>query len=169
MWWKIIIVVIIVLLLVRLLLRSNARKSMNPIDSIDYNGTLGFRIGDSIDFVLTRIKHLNLLPDDELKKFFDKEMGHLYRTMGIIDTTKKLFENIEDVAFFISSDKLRSILIKFNISLSELGFMKGVVERRISSKLGNPYLKYDNSINWRKGNNSVLLKIENGILSIHIS
>jgi hypothetical protein len=141
------------------------RKS-GPIDTIKIDGCLGFKIGDKRDLVESRIKHLNLLTDIERENYKIKSR----LISDSITTSTKIFNNIENITFrFNSNDVLSTIFIVTNNEQCDNANLMGILINKISGFLGNYSFSDNESMVWVRNSNSVVLSINEEVVSICIS
>lgn len=106
----------------------NKVASSNPIDGIRLGGVMGFELGDSYEFCLSRFKHLNLLIND------DELANGSYS--GIVAWGKNTFNNVNEVRFVFDNKKLASIVIDIDFSKEGVKDMYGILVSRICRILG---------------------------------
>ena len=129
-------------LIFRIFLKFSINTS-NPIDGITNDGTMGFRIGDSKSFTLSRIKHLKMASKEEWEEYNDRIYGDSF------STSENLFGHIKNVSFDFSQDKLSKISVWFDKQPNEIPEFFEIVEYRISQKLGKPTYKGKGISKWR--------------------
>jgi len=149
------IIVVVVIFSIYKYGKSAKKRVSNPIDTIAFNSCMGFKLGDSKAFVLSRIKHLGLMNAEEKEDYdFENQMGYdkvlMYRH---ISTSRKKFNNIEDITFHITSNILSSIYISLKAEQCDDSTMVSIIEKKLTSQLGVP--KYDKA--WMKGDRVVVL------------
>ena len=102
-------------------------KQASPLDSLEWNGTLGMRLGDGYKMIMSRLKHLDIkYKDTEL--FIDGEHS--------ITAAEKLYNNIESIDITIHGGVCTCISLKLYPQQADMEFLRGKVERLITSKLG---------------------------------
>ena len=102
--------------------------SSNPVDGIRFNGIMGFMLGDSYEFCLSRFKHLNLLV------YADGLSNGNYS--GVVEWGKNTFNNVNEVRFVFDNKILTSIVIDIDFSKDGITDMYGILVSRICRILG---------------------------------
>jgi len=150
----IIIAVVVVFSVYRYGKSANKRVS-NPIDTIVFNSCMGFKLGDSKAFVLSRIEHMGLMNSEEKEDYDFNNETKLYDllTDSPISTSSGKFNNIDTVSFCITSDILTSIHISLKADHCDAHTMISIIEKRFTNKFGSP--EFDKT--WRKGNSIIVL------------
>ena len=165
------IIVILVVVLFVWYIKTKARNS-NPIDSISYSGMLGFKIGDKMNFVLSRAKHLRLLTSKEFDKIIE-DRDIMRDVMGMhsgFSVAKNRFNNVDELYFGTNDGKIvTSMLIEIDWSSVGLEDMKDILEMRLSRNLGNPISRGRGGVAWRKQAQIVALCVEQDKLFISIN
>ncbi len=148
------VVLIYISIIVALFMNSNVK--WNPIDSICYDGTLGFVIGDSRDFVISRARHLKIMTDDEFGKI-NGVFSSLY--LSRIKTAVGLYENVESIVFNFIEEKLKSITIFIDSSTPDIDntIIFSAVKNRLKMRLGKAYYESKNSFVWSNGKRTIYL------------
>ncbi len=143
--------------------KSAKKRVSNPIDTIVFNSCMGFVLGDSKAFVLSRIEHLGLMNDKEKEDYDFDEVG-LYKfiTDRSISTSSDKFNNIDTVSFCITTDILTSIHISLKADHCDAHTMISIIENRFTNKFGAP--EYDKT--WRKGNRIIVLDEDDMYINI---
>ncbi len=105
---------------------SNSAKkvvmSSNPIDGIRFGGVMGFELGDSYEFCLSRFKHLDINVDYQDNTGTDSM---------ILGWGKNQYNNINEVRFIFESKTLVSIVIDVDFSKDGIQDMYGILISRI--------------------------------------
>lgn len=96
--------------------------SSNPIDGIRFGGVMGFMLGDSYEFCLSRFKHLDIAID------YQDKTGDNSMIMG---WGKNQYNNINAVRFIFEQKKLSSIVIDVDFSKEGIRDMYGILISRI--------------------------------------
>jgi len=128
----------------------------NPIDSINFKGCMGFFLGDSKEFVLSRIEHLELMNEEE-KESLDNDFflyGSYSRT-DIIRTSCGLFNNIKKISFFFNGDLLNSIHIDIFPQQTDISNLIDIIKQKIINNVGKPEVEVKNAASWI-GKNSII-------------
>lgn len=132
---------------------QNTKKvvmSSNPIDCIRPKGTMGFEIGDSYAFCLSRFKHLGIQVDDN--ELVDG------RKSGFIVFGRNLYNNIFEVRCRFEQGYLFSITIDVDYSKDGINDMFGILMSRICRVLGKePSCEEFCKIMWSYENTDVIL------------
>lgn len=151
---KIIIILIVVFALIIILYKirqKRAQATMNPIDSIVQNGTMGFLIGDSKAFTLSRIKHLGMATNEDFDKY------KMCSSFGYdkIEVAHNIYNHIKEISFDFKNDKLQQISILFDKKPDEISEFFNIVKHRIEDfRLGEPTFEHDGIAKW---NNKISL------------
>lgn len=111
--------------------------SSNPIDGIRFGGVMGFMLGDSYEFCLSRFKHLKLqVNEDDFESETYKSGISSYRNQYVI-WGKNTYDNINEVSFCYGQNKvLQSITIDVDFSENGKNYMYNILISRISRVLG---------------------------------
>lgn len=126
----------------------------NPVDSITPYGTLGFKLGASLDVVVSKIKGQKLASKEELDEFeedlkFQREIGGDKHGLPIYFTCAgNLFGHIKNMCFVFKNNKLAQISVLFDKHPEEIPSFMDVVEYRVSQRLGKPSFKGQNIVKW---------------------
>lgn len=131
--------------------QKHAKKTMNPIDSIVQNGTMGFLIGDSKAFTLSRIKHLGMATNEDFDEY------KMCSSFGYdkIEVAHDMYNHIKEISFDFKNDKLQQISILFDKKPDEISEFFNIVKHRIENfRLGEPTFEHDGIAKW---NNKVSL------------
>lgn len=124
-----IVVVVIVAITAKILIGAKkASISSNPVDGIRFNGIMGFVLGDSYEFCLSRLRHLNLLVNND-----DLSNGNY---SGVVAWGKNTFNNVNEVRFVFYNKILTSIVIDIDFSKDGITDMYGMLISRICRILG---------------------------------
>lgn len=132
--------------------QRRAQATLNPVDSILPNGTMGFMIGDSKAFTLSRIKHLGMATKQELDEY--RELSSVMTWAGNLTVAKDMYAHIKDVTFSFNNDQLQQIIITFDKQPDEIAEFWGIVMSRIAKILGEPNFMHDGIAKW---NNKISL------------
>ena len=133
---------------------------IHPLDSVKPDGILGFRIGDSMEEVFSRIKRLGLMSDIEIKERkdtineFEKDSDS-----KIINTGIGMFEEISRIDFVLNRrDVLNLIQVYFRFCLQTTPQQQVVLlTLKLSMYLGQPQNLLQNMYTWRCGNHNINL------------
>lgn len=121
-----IVVVAIVAAAIKFIFTPRSAKkvvmSSNPIDGIRFGGVMGFALGDSYEFCLSRFKHLEISVDS-----IDKTGANSM----ILVWGKRVYENINEVRFIFDNNKLASVVIDIDFSKEDIRDMYGILISRI--------------------------------------
>lgn len=161
---KTILIIAALLVLLILFSRRNRKKASNPIDTVKFGSCMGFKIGDSKEFVHSRINHLKLMNNEE-KEHYDLEEQMGFGTVladRMISTSNNLFNNIKHISFTITNNKLSSIHISLKPEQVDKQTLTNIIEKRISSNIGNPIF----SNTWKNGNYVVALEKDDMYINI---
>lgn len=114
----------------KVLLGRSRKQAMssNPVDGICFNGIMGFMLGDSYEFCLSRLRHLDLLVNND-----DLSNGYY---SGVVSWGKNTFNNVNEVRFVFDNKKLTSIVIDIDFSKDGITDMYGILVSRICRILG---------------------------------
>ena len=132
-------------------------KYGNPVNTLNYDGFLGFKLGDSREFVVSRIKHLKLFSEEE-KQLFD------FMTKNKIDndclsTSNKLYNNIKGITFFTKNNKLSSMCFTLFEEQGEMSSIVEVVSGILKRSLGEPKENRSEYLLWENGYREVVFVI----------
>ena len=143
-----------------------SRRKLNPINSVNFKGTIGFIIGDSYELVSSRIKHLKLRSKD------DPEVPDLlkkYQKYPSITTGFNKFNNVKNLEFIFNDDgKLEIIFIKIKPEQAELVTIYDLLVNKLEKSLGSPFCNKD-SVEWIENNHRISLHYVIKDLAIKIS
>lgn len=169
LWVVFIIVVMSILLIVVVtwvILRENYIRNANPIQTISYNGCMGFRIGDSYDMVASRMIHLRMAGENEVKEqttYNNNKDDDDYIVLASL--CRGVYNNVDSINFIFDKKKnLESILVKIWSEQEDISVVTNLITKIINSKLRAPKElrvdKYDNTITayWEEQNRAI--KIE---------
>lgn len=121
-----IVVVVIVDATLKFIFTSRSVKKVvmasNPIDGIRFGGVMGFMLGDSYEFCLSRFKHLDIQID-----YQDKTGTHSV----LLGWGKNLYNNINGVRFIFDNKKLAVIVIDVDFSKEGIRDMYGILISRL--------------------------------------
>ncbi len=143
------------------------KKKLNPIDSITFNGCMGFKIGDGYDFVVSRIKHLNLLSAQQKETFvFLKERVEYMP----IEACSNMFNNVKLLQFiFDNRGSLEKIYIHINPDQYDLESMYGVLIVRLERMFGVEHIETSKYSEWKTDNKKVYLELSTNRLIVCVS
>lgn len=143
-------------------------ECIDPKNSIRYDGCMGFKIGDSENFVLSRIAHLGIMNDDEEMEY-KNEKEYEYPWGFSITTCSGRYNGIKNMVLSITNGMLRSITIYFDYPLSEISLRKRELTLDLSKNLGPLFIDDAKHSTWKNVNRIVDLSIESGMMYINIS
>ena len=123
--------------------QKQAKVTLNPVDSILPNGTMGFIIGDSKAFTLSRINHLVMATKEDMEEY-----NSPWNYDGRITVSRGMYNHISDVTFQFRNEKLSEITIQFDKQPDEIAEFWGIVMSRIANILGEPTFKHDGIAKW---------------------
>lgn len=168
----IIIVIIAILIIIKLQMNINkAAKSIryytdykgernikNPYYTISYNSCMGIELGDSTNFVVSRIKHLGY--KEELKKYMDSLLALPNKGMGIdmliglgIIGIKYERNYINTIEFEFYAHKLRRIELNIDLPEGKRNIIKEDLICHFSKTLGVPEENNENNVLWKNTKN----------------
>lgn len=126
-------------------------RNLNPIDGIRPNGVMGFEIGDSYAFCLSRFHHLSIrVNDDELAAGGAKS--------GFIVFGRNEYNNIKEVRCRFEEGHLFSITIDVDYSKGGIRDMYGILMSRICRLLAEePSYEEMKKAIWRYANTEIIL------------
>lgn len=123
--------------------------SSNPIDGIRFGGVMGFMLGDSYEFCLSRFKHLDIAIDYQDKTGVDSM---------IMGWGKNQYNNINAVRFIFEQKKLASIVIDVDFSKDGIRDMYGILISRICRVLKTePILSDSKQTAWASPKSGIIL------------
>lgn len=123
--------------------------SSNPIDGIRFGGVMGFMLGDSYEFCLSRFKHLDIAID------YQDKTGDNFMIMG---WGKNQYNNINAVRFIFEQKKLSSIVIDVDFSKEGIRDMYGILISRICRVLKTePILSDSKQTAWASPKSGIIL------------
>ncbi|MBV3386834.1 hypothetical protein [Segatella copri] len=123
--------------------------SSNPIDGIRFGGVMGFMLGDSYEFCLSRFKHLDIAID------YQDKTGDNSMIMG---WGKNQYNNINAVRFIFEQKKLSSIVIDVDFSKEGIRDMYGILISRICRVLKTePILSDSKQTAWASPKSGIIL------------
>lgn len=123
--------------------------SSNPIDGIRFGGVMGFMLGDSYEFCLSRFKHLDIAIDYQDKTGYDSM---------IMGWGKNQYNNINAVRFIFEQKKLSSIVIDVDFSKEGIRDMYGILISRICRVLKTePILSDSKQTAWASPKSGIIL------------
>lgn len=123
--------------------------SSNPIDGIRFGGVMGFMLGDSYEFCLSRFKHLDIAID------YQDKTGDNSMIMG---WGKNQYNNINAVRFIFEQKKLSSIVIDVDFSKEGIRDMYGILISRICRVLKTePILSDSKQTAWTSPKSGIIL------------
>jgi hypothetical protein len=121
---KIFLFIVLAIILIAFFIKRKAKNS-NPIDSITKNGMLGMQLGDTKEFVISRLNHLGLSYKD---------------TSSILDasiiTAENVYNHIDHIHLGFKQGKLDCISIYFVDKKRETKEFAEIIAYRISTRLG---------------------------------
>lgn len=127
----------------------NVVMSSNPIDGIRFGGVMGFMLGDSYEFCLSRFSHLEISVDS-----IDKTGANSM----ILVWGKGVYENINEVRFIFENNELASIVIDVDFSKEGIRDMYGILISRICRVLKNePILSDSKQTAWASPKSGIIL------------
>lgn len=139
----------------------NVVMSSNPVDGIHFGGVMGFALGDSYEFCLSRFKHLKLQVNEDDFESETYKMGiSSYRNQYVI-WGKNTYDNINEVSFCYGQNKvLQSITIDVDFSKNGKNYMYNILISRISRVLGvEPFMCTNDFSKWTSSKGSICLSI----------
>lgn len=123
--------------------------SSNPIDGIRFGGVMGFMLGDSYEFCLSRFKHLDIAID------YQDKTGDDSMIMG---WGKNQYNNINAVRFIFEQKKLSSIVIDVDFSKEGIRDMYGILISRICRILKTePMMSDSKQTAWASSKSGIIL------------
>ena len=123
--------------------------SSNPIDGIRFGGVMGFMLGDSYEFCLSRFKHLDIAID------YQDKTGDNSMIMG---WGKNQYNNINAVRFIFDQKKLSSIVIDVDFSKEGIRDMYGILISRICRILKTePMMSDSKQTAWASSKSGIIL------------
>lgn len=169
---QVVLIVVAVIIILYFISKKKSVKYSNPIDTIRFDGCMGFKLGDSKDFVFSRIKHLSLMNEKEKELHKYRESNNL--NVGYSDkliSSELLFNNIENVIFYFEFGFLRGISIKIKPEQMDITSISNVIKRRINRKFGDNSTTLSGSFIWKKDRNVISFDIDkiNDSASIYIT
>lgn len=160
---KTILIIAALLIFLILFSRRNRKQVSNPIDTIFFGSCMGFKIGDGKKFVLSRINHLKLMNNEEKENYdVEEQMGFGTLSDRTISTSNSLFNNIKNISFRVTNNKLSSIHISLKPEQVDKQTLINVIEKRISSNIGNPIFNGT----WKNGNHVVVLEKDDMYINV---
>lgn len=165
MIWIVVIVSVIAFILFLIKRFANKLKIVaNPIDTLNYDGCLGFRIDDPADFVLSRIKHMGL----EITNKNKNEIINLSKSNFTIYIADGFYNNIQTLMFFVSDYKMCGAFMKVKPEVDEYNIseIKDMLTNRLSKRLGKPCLENNERIVWSNNINVIEINPYNNHLNI---
>ena len=150
---KVLILLIVVVVIVAIVLKIRSAKkvamSSNPVDGICFGGVMGFMLGDSYEFCLSRFKHLDINVDYQEKTGTDS----MILTWG-----KNQYNNINEVRFMFDNKKLASIVIDIDFSKDGIQDMYGILISRICRVLRTePIMSNPKQTAWASPKSDIIL------------
>ncbi len=154
-------IISIIIVVALFYLKWRFSKHANPINTLSYKGFLGFNLGDHRDFVISRINRLNLLSEDdkiniEYKRRLNFESGH-------IQTSNKLYNNIDEISFIIVNDRLSYMKVRFFEDKSDIRSIIEYMLVELKTKFGNPKEDKDGYFLWENGTNCIVFYVNNKV------
>ena len=154
MIWTILGGIVIVFVFLALYYKNKMIMSGNPINTIDYDRCLGFKIGDRRDLVMSRIKHLDLLSAKE-KEDIEKHIKSGYGN-DRISTSSGKFNNVGSMSFiFNNKNILNSIFISIEPTQCDKESMIEILGVSIEKSVGVPFHKSNGNTVWKRGNSII--------------
>jgi hypothetical protein len=127
----------------------NVVMSSNPVDGIHFGGVMGFALGDSYEFCLSRFTHLDISVCS-----VDKTGANSM----ILVWGKGVYENINEVRFIFDNKKLASIIIDIDFSKEGIRDMYGILISRICRVLKTePILSDSKQTAWASPKSGIIL------------
>ena len=127
----------------------NVVMSSNPVDGIHFGGVMGFALGDSYEFCLSRFSHLEISVDS-----IDKTGANSM----ILVWGKRVYENINEVRFIFENNELASIVIDVDFSKEGIRDMYGILISRICRVLKTePILSDSKQTAWASPKSGIIL------------
>lgn len=127
----------------------NVVMQSNPVDGIHFGGVMGFMLGDSYEFCLSRFKHLDISVDSVDKTGVNSM---------IVAWGKNAFNNVNEVRFIFDGNRLVSIVIDIDFSKEGIKDMYGILVSRLCRVLGvEPYLSDTKQSAWVSNNCGIIL------------
>ena len=148
-----IVVVVIVAATLKFIFTSRSVKKVvmasNPIDGIRFGGVMGFALGDSYEFCLSRFTHLDIGVCS-----VDKTGANSM----ILVWGKGVYENINEVRFIFDNKKIASIIIDIDFSKEGIRDMYGILISRICRVLKtDPILSDSKQTAWASPKSGIIL------------
>lgn len=148
-----IVVVVIVAATLKFIFTSRSVKKVvmasNPIDGIRFGGVMGFALGDSYEFCLSRFTHLDISVCS-----VDKTGANSM----ILVWGKGVYENINEVRFIFDNKKIASIIIDIDFSKEGIRDMYGILISRICRVLKtDPILSDSKQTAWASPKSGIIL------------
>ena len=117
----------------------------NPIDTIHFAGCMGINIGDSWDFVLSRMVYLNLITKEtaqnyeEAYKKWQQEDGSSFMELSVGRFyVEEHFNNIKSIQFEIKDGTLDCIEMSFEGEQTDTKSVVDIVKDKLTARLGEP-------------------------------
>lgn len=143
-------VVLVIIIKVIRYPKQEVAMSINPIDGITPNGVMGFNIGDSYAFCLSRFSHLNLQIDSS-----DLVRGN---ECGFVVFGRGMYNNINEVRCRFEQGHLYSVTIDIDYSKDGIRDMYGILKSRLCRILRKePSYEERNRAMWAFSNTEVRL------------
>lgn len=141
--------------------RGNKAKKIvmdsNPVDGIRFGGVMGFELGDSYEFCLSRFKHLNLnINEDDISD--DSVLGHFGNQYVIWGRDE--YNHIKEVSFCFDKKILNGITIFIDFTEEGKKEMYRILVSRLSMVLGQEPMAYTEEFaKWNSYKGDVYLSI----------
>ncbi len=143
---KAFLIVSVIILVLCVYLKIKIKRHIgSPIDTINLIGCMGINIGDSWDFVLSRMMHLNLITKETAQNYekeyqwWQKEDGSSFMecTVGRF-YAEEHFNNIKSIEFQIENGILCCIKLSFGGEQTDTKSVIYIVKTKLTARLGNP-------------------------------
>jgi hypothetical protein len=138
---KTVIIIAIIIVIVFILFKSKINKAKaNPIDSISFAGCMGINLGDSWEFVLSRMLHLKLITKETSIKYKNKYkeyIGDPFMEVGYFKSEEH-FNNVKDLEFVVRHGVLESVQITFIGEQYDTNSIMEIVQHKLTRKYGTP-------------------------------
>jgi len=113
----------------------------NPIETINFEGCMGINLGDSWQFVLNRMLHLNLISQEKFKEYHDAYMedgnSYLESSVGRF-VVEEHFNNIQELEFCIKEGVLNNVYMKFVAEHTDIDSIVEIIKNKLTRRLGLP-------------------------------
>lgn len=119
----------------------------NPIETINFEGCMGINLGDSWQFVLNRMLHLNLISKAKFKEYHDAYFEYRNDTFMEVGVGRFVieehFNNIQSLEFCVRNGVLNSIRMKFIGEHHDVNTIVEIVKNKLTRKFGTPMENMD--------------------------